>query len=46
MGKDLKMRVLEVIGVCVSSGINVEGKDAKTMQKEIKEGKWDAKLKA
>jgi large subunit ribosomal protein L11 len=46
MGKDLKMRVLEVIGVCVSSGINVEGRSAKAMQKEIKEGKWDAKLKA
>ena len=46
MGKDLKMRVLEVVGVCVSSGINVEGKDAKAMQKEIKEGKWDAKFKA
>jgi len=46
MGKNLKMRVLEVIGVCVSSGINIEGKDAKTMQKEIKEGKWDAKLGA
>jgi len=46
MGKNLKMRVLEVIGVCVSSGINVEGKDAKTMQKEIKEGKWDANLGA
>lgn len=46
MGKNLKMRVLEVIGVCVSSGINVEGKDAKAMQKEIKEGKWDAKLGA
>ncbi len=46
MGKDLKMRALEVVGVCVSSGINVEGKDAKVMQKEIKEGKWDAKLKA
>jgi len=46
MGKDLKMRVLEVVGVCVSSGVNVEGKDAKVMQKEIKEGKWDAKLKA
>ncbi|HUL39193.1 MAG TPA: 50S ribosomal protein L11 [Methanomassiliicoccales archaeon] len=46
MGKDLKMRVLEVVGVCVSSGVNVEGKDAKAMQKEIKEGKWDAKLKA
>ncbi len=46
MGKDLKMQVLEVIGVCVSSGISVEGKDPKVIQKEIKEGKWDAKLKA
>jgi large subunit ribosomal protein L11 len=46
MGKNQKIRVLEVIGVCVSSGINVEGRDAKTMQKEIKEGKWDAQLGA
>jgi large subunit ribosomal protein L11 len=46
MGKNLKMRVLEVVGVCVSSGINVEGRDAKVMQKEIKEGKWDAQLGA
>ena len=44
MGKDLKARVMEVAGVCVSSGINVEGKDAKTFQKEVREGKWDAKL--
>jgi large subunit ribosomal protein L11 len=44
MGKDLKMRVLEVIGVCVSSGITVEGKEPKAIQKEIKEGKWDAKF--
>jgi len=44
MGKNIKMRVLEVVGVCVSSGITVEGKDAKAIQKEIKEGKWDAKF--
>jgi large subunit ribosomal protein L11 len=44
MGKDLKMRVLEVIGVCVSSGITVEGKEPKAIQKEIKEGRWDAKF--
>ena len=44
MGKNLKMRVLEVIGVCVSSGITVEGKEPKVIQKEIKEGKWDAKF--
>ena len=46
MGKDQKHRAKEVIGTCVSCGITVEGKDAKTMQKEIKEGKWDAKLGA
>jgi large subunit ribosomal protein L11 len=44
MGKDLKNRVLEVIGTAVSCGITVEGKDALDMQREIKEGKWDAKL--
>ena len=44
MGKDLKMRVLEVIGVCVSSVITVEGKEPKAIQKEIKEGNWDAKF--
>ncbi|MEM0449231.1 MAG: 50S ribosomal protein L11 [Methanomassiliicoccales archaeon] len=46
MGKDLKKKVLEVVGVCVSTGISIEGKDAKVMQKEIREGKWDAKLSA
>jgi large subunit ribosomal protein L11 len=44
MGKDLKNRAMEVIGVCVSSGVNVEGKDAKAIQAEIREGKWDEKL--
>ena len=44
MGKDLKNRVLEVVGTAVSCGISVEGKDPKDMQKEIKDGKWDAKL--
>jgi large subunit ribosomal protein L11 len=46
LGKMLKQKVLEVIGVCVSSGITVEGKDAKVIQKEIKDGKYDAKLAA
>ncbi|MGD1061120.1 MAG: 50S ribosomal protein L11 [Methanomassiliicoccales archaeon] len=44
MGKNLKSRVMEVVGVCVSSGVTVEGKDPKVIQKEIREGKWDAKL--
>jgi large subunit ribosomal protein L11 len=46
MGKSLKNRAMEVIGVCVSGGVTVEGKDAKAIQKEIREGKWDAKLAA
>ena len=44
MGKNLKNRVMEVVGVCVSSGVTVEGKDPKVIQKEIREGKWDTKL--
>jgi len=44
-GGDVKARVLEVLGTCVSCGITVEGMDAKDAQKELKTGKWDAKLK-
>ncbi|HSV42306.1 MAG TPA: 50S ribosomal protein L11 [Methanomassiliicoccales archaeon] len=44
MGADLKARVLEIIGTCVSCGITIEGKEAKDIQQEIKAGKWDAKL--
>jgi large subunit ribosomal protein L11 len=43
-GKSLKARVLEVVGTCVSMGVTVEGKPAKEMAKEIKAGKYDAKL--
>jgi large subunit ribosomal protein L11 len=44
-GGDVKARVLEVLGTCVSCGITVEGMDAQDAQKELKTGKWDAKLK-
>jgi large subunit ribosomal protein L11 len=43
-GKSLKSRVLEVVGTCVSMGVSVEGKPAKETAKEIKAGKYDAKL--
>jgi large subunit ribosomal protein L11 len=46
LGKTMKQKVLEVIGVCISSGITVEGKEPKIIQKEIKEGKYDAKFAA
>ena len=43
-GKSLKARVLEVVGTCVSMGVTVEGRPAKETAKEIKAGKYDAKL--
>ncbi len=43
-GKNLKARVLEVVGTCVSMGVTVDGKPAKEAAKEIKSGKYDAKL--
>ena len=36
---DLKAKVKQVIGTCLSSGITVEGKNPKDVQKEIDEGK-------
>ena len=43
-GKDLKNRVTEVIGTCVSMGVKVEGKPPKEMLAEIKAGKHDKEL--
>ncbi len=43
-GKNLKARVLEVVGTCVSMGVTVDGKPAKEAAREIKAGKHDAKL--
>ena len=44
-GKSLKARVAEVVGTCTSMGVTVEGKPAKVVSQEIREGKHDAKLK-
>lgn len=38
LANDLKAAVLEVLGTCVSLGINVEGKDPKEVQNLIKKG--------
>ncbi len=43
-GKDLKARVLEVVGTCVSMGVTFEGRPAKDASKDIQAGKYDAKL--
>ncbi len=45
MSDTLKKNVLEVLGTCQSMGLTVEGKNAKEIQKEVKEGKFDSKIK-
>lgn len=45
MGTDLKKNVKEVLGVCVSMGLTVEGRNPKIVQKEIDEGKHDDRIK-
>ncbi len=40
-GKNLKQKVLELLGTCKSIGLKVEGKDPKDVIKEVKEGKYD-----
>lgn len=44
LASDLKAAVKEVLGVCVSMGVTVEGKPAKEVQKEISQGIYDDKL--
>lgn len=42
---NLKSGVLEILGTCFSMGVTVEGKMANVVQKEVKEGLFDSKLK-
>ncbi len=44
MGKDLKMKVLEVVGTCTSMGVTIEGLDSKVARTEILAGKFDQQL--
>ncbi|MEM0158320.1 MAG: 50S ribosomal protein L11 [Thermoplasmataceae archaeon] len=39
LASDLRAAVMEVLGTCVSMGINVEGKDPAEVQRLIREGK-------
>jgi len=41
LAEDLKGAVKEVIGVCQSVGVTIEGKPTKEITAEIDEGKWD-----
>lgn len=40
-GKTFKAKVKQVLGTCLSSGVTVNGKNPREMQKEVDEGKWD-----
>jgi len=44
MGKDLKMKVLEIVGTCTSMGVTIEGMEPKAARNEILAGKFDQKL--
>ena len=44
LGNDLKHKVKEVIGTCISMGVTVEGKDPREIQKAIDEGEYDSKF--
>lgn len=46
LAKDLKSAVKLVVGTCVSSGILIENKPAKEIEKDIEEGKYDKEIKA
>lgn len=45
LGKNLKMRVKEVMGTCVSMGVLVEGLDPRQAQKKVSAGEYDARIK-
>ncbi len=46
LGENLKQKVKEVVGSCISMGVTVEGKDPREVQREINEGKYDGQLTA
>lgn len=46
LGKNLKARVKEILGTCISLGLKVEGKSSKEVLKEVSAGVYDSKIKA
>lgn len=46
LGKNLKMKVKEILGTCVSMGVSVEGLDPRAAQKEIDAGRFDERFAA
>jgi large subunit ribosomal protein L11 len=46
LGSNLKEKVKEVVGSCISMGVTVEGKDPRETQQDINDGKYDSVLTA
>ena len=44
LGADLKARVLEIAGSCVTMGVKIDGKAPKVFQKDVKEGLYNDKF--
>jgi large subunit ribosomal protein L11 len=44
LGKEIKQKTKEIIGTCITLGVNVEGKHPKQIQKAIDEGEYDSKF--
>ncbi len=45
LAKSTKTAVKEILGTCVSTGVTVDGKDPREVQREIDEGKHDEELR-
>jgi len=41
LGKSMKERFMEILGTCVSMGVNVDGKSPQTVKQEISEGQYE-----
>jgi len=44
LGSEIKQKTKEIIGTCVTLGVNVEGKKPKIIQKAIDDGDFDSKF--
>ena len=44
LGNDLKAKVLEVAGTCVSVGVTIDGKNPKDFTKAVKAGEYDGQF--
>jgi large subunit ribosomal protein L11 len=44
LGKTLNQRAMEVVGICVSMGVGIEGRPAKEVQAAIANGEYDARM--